>query len=282
MDRSLRDLDRKCLLGISIDGFTMAQALQQCIGAVEQDSYISIGVVNAAKIVAMRRDKRLWEAVCGCRMILADGQSVVWASQILRDPLPERVAGIDLFEALLAEAARRESRVYFLGARPDVLKEMLAEVGRRFPGVNVVGARDGYFQAEEEEDLVAEIRSCGAELLFIGMSSPKKELFISQWGEATGARVTHGVGGSFDVLAGRARRAPLWYQKHGLEWLYRARQEPARLGRRYVTTNAIFIALVAREVLRNRSRLRTPQSADQPPKSPTTHIGSSSAPEQRS
>jgi len=273
MDDAPRDRDRKSLLGASIDGFTMARALKECIDAVEQGQYLSIGVVNAAKIVTMRRDKRLRDAVDGCRMILADGQSVVWASQILRDPLPERVAGIDLFEALLAEAARRKSRVYFLGARPDVLKQMVAEVDRRYPGINVVGAHDGYFQAQEEAELVAEIRSHDAELLFVGMSSPKKELFIQQWGEATGARVAHGVGGSFDVLAGLTRRAPLWYQKHGLEWLYRAQQEPIRLGRRYLTTNAVFIALVAREALHRYSHRRASQGANQQAQPSKTQAG---------
>ena len=102
--------------------------------------------------------------------------------------------------------------------------------------------------------MAEEVRSSGADVLFVGISSPKKELFLSRWGEATGARVVHGVGGSFDVLAGVTRRAPLWYQKHGLEWFYRARQEPLRLGRRYLTTNVSFIALVAGEMLRSRSR----------------------------
>jgi N-acetylglucosaminyldiphosphoundecaprenol N-acetyl-beta-D-mannosaminyltransferase len=273
MDDTPRDRDRKSLLGVSIDAVTLARALDVCISAVEQGEYLSIGVVNAAKIVAMRRDKRLREAVGGCRMILADGQSVVWASQILRDPLPERVAGIDLFEALLAEAARRKSRVYFLGARPDVLKKMVAEVDRRFPGIDVVGSHDGYFQGAEEAGLVADIRSRDPELLFVGISSPKKELFIQQWGEVTGARVAHGVGGSFDVLAGRTRRAPLWYQKHGLEWLYRAQQEPIRLGRRYLTTNAVFIAMVAREALRRYSRRRGPQGADEPAQTSKAQVG---------
>lgn len=253
MDSSPRDLARQPVLGISIDAVTMTQAVKRCTDTLEEGGYMSVGVVNAAKIVAMRRDEQLRQAVSGCRMILADGQSVVWASQILRVPLPERVAGIDLFEALLAEAAQRASRVYFLGARPDVLKQMLDEVDRRFPGLTVAGARDGYFPAEQEAEVAAEVRRCNADLLFLGMSSPKKELFLSTWGEATGARVVHGVGGSFDVLAGNIRRAPAWYQKHGLEWLYRAQQEPLRLGRRYLTTNALFIALVARELLRNRA-----------------------------
>ena len=262
MDLSPPEVAGLRLLGVSIDPFTATQAVKQCTDAIDQGKYMSIGVVNAAKIVTMRRDKQLREAVGDCRMVLADGQSVVWASRMLRVPLPERVAGIDLFELLLAEAARRGSRVYFLGARPDVLKQMLTEVGRRFPGLIVAGARDGYFGAEEKAEVAAEIRRCGAELLFLGISSPKKELFLSQWGEATGARVVHGVGGSFDVLAGVVRRAPMWYQKHGLEWLYRTLQEPLRLGRRYLTTNALFIALVAREMLRHRDQPRIPFRAD--------------------
>jgi N-acetylglucosaminyldiphosphoundecaprenol N-acetyl-beta-D-mannosaminyltransferase len=247
---------RRPVLGVWIDPLTMTQARQQCADAVQQRRYMSIGVVNAAKIVAMRRDQRLRQAVGGCHLILADGQSVVWASRLLRVPLPERVAGIDLFQVLLAEAAQRGSRVYFLGARPDVLAGMLDRVRRDFPALTVAGARDGYFRADQEAEVAAEIRACRADLLFVGMSSPKKELFLSRWGEETGASVVHGVGGSFDVLAGLTRRAPLWYRRHGLEWLYRAQQEPVRLGRRYLTTNTAFIALVAREMLRQPTTTR--------------------------
>lgn len=248
---------RRNVLSVQIDALTMTQAMQRCADAVEQHEYLCIGVVNAAKIIAMRRDELLRQAVGNCHIVLADGQSVVWASRLLREPLPERVAGIDLFQVLLTEAEQHGSRVYFLGARSDVLAQMLERVSRNFPGLKVAGARDGYFRPNNEAEVAADIRDSGADLLFVGMSSPKKELFLSRWGEATGASVVHGVGGSFDVLAGLTRRAPLWYQKHGLEWLYRAQQEPVRLGRRYLTTNTAFIALLAREMLRSRAVLRS-------------------------
>jgi N-acetylglucosaminyldiphosphoundecaprenol N-acetyl-beta-D-mannosaminyltransferase len=254
MDHNAAGLMRRELPGIAVDALTMTQTVARCVDTVEHRGYLSVGVVNAAKVVAMRRNDRLRQAVGGCGMVLADGQSVVWASRILGSPLPERVAGIDLFLELLGEAARRGYRVYFLGARRDVLDRMLAEVGRRYPGLAVAGARDGYFRPSEEPEVVAEIRRCGSDLLFVGMSSPAKELFASRWGESTGASVVHGVGGSFDVLAGLTRRAPAWYQDHGLEWIYRAWQEPVRLGRRYVTTNLSFMALVAREVMRRHVR----------------------------
>jgi N-acetylglucosaminyldiphosphoundecaprenol N-acetyl-beta-D-mannosaminyltransferase len=241
---------RRRLLGVGIDPFTMTDAVTRCAKTVAHGGYLSVGMLNAAKYVSMRRDHRLARAVTGCGMVLADGQSVVWASRLLGASLPERVAGIDLFDELLRESARRSFRVYFLGARKDVLHRMLAEVRRHHPGLAVAGARDGYFRPEEERQIAAQIRESGAHLVFLGMTSPKKELFISRWGQATGANVVHGVGGSFDVLAGATKRAPGWCQAYGLEWLYRVMQEPGRLGRRYLTTNTAFIALVARELMR--------------------------------
>jgi N-acetylglucosaminyldiphosphoundecaprenol N-acetyl-beta-D-mannosaminyltransferase len=256
------------VLGISVDAFTMTQAVTQCTDAMESGRYLSVGVVNAAKIVAMRQNLGLRQAVSGCEMILADGQSVVWASRMLGVPLPERVAGIDLFQQLLAEAARRNRRVFFLGARPDVLARMLDQVSQSFPGLSVAGARDGYFTPSQESEVAGEIRRSGADLLFIGMSSPKKEMFLSRWGQATGASVVHGVGGSFDILAGITQRAPLWYQKHGLEWLYRVRQEPVRLSRRYLTTNAAFMVMLAREVLKDRGARKMARPRTTAPVSP--------------
>lgn len=243
---------RREVFGIPVDALTMSQAVGRCVATVEHGGYLAVGMLNAAKVVAMRRDAVLRRAVSGCGMVLADGQSVVWASRVLGSPLPERVAGIDLFEQLLGEASRRGYRVYFLGARPDTLARLLAEVRWRYPRLDVAGSRDGYFPPGQEAAVAAGIRRSAPDLLFVGMSSPRKELFLSQWGPRTGAAVTHGVGGSFDVLAGVTRRAPVWCQNHGLEWLYRAWQEPARLGRRYLATNGRFMALLARELMRRR------------------------------
>ncbi len=199
---------RSRLLGIPLDPLTMGQAVARCTDAVEGGSYLSVGMVNAAKVVAMRADESLRGAVTGCGMVLADGQSIVWASRVVRSPVPERVAGIDLFQELLAQAGSRRSRVFFLGARQQVLDQMLARVRAGYPGLVVAGARDGYFGPGQDAEVAAEIRRSGAEMLFVGMSSPRKELFMSQWGARTRAAVVHGVGGSFDVLGGITRRAP--------------------------------------------------------------------------
>lgn len=250
MSHDTGDRMQRELFGLPVDALTMDQAIARCTGAIDHGEQLSIGVINAAKVVSMQRNPKLRQAVAECDMVLADGQAVVWASRILGAPLPERVAGVDLFMKLLAAAEQRGDRVYFLGARPEVLAEMLAQAARLFPELLVAGFHDGYYRAGQECEVAEDIRRCQTDILFVGMSSPRKELFLDEWGTATKAHVVHGVGGSFDILAGLTRRAPLWYQEHGLEWLYRAYQEPVRLGRRYLTTNLSFMALVAREMMR--------------------------------
>ncbi|POX51686.1 glycosyltransferase [Streptomyces sp. Ru71] len=241
---------RQSLFGIELDPLTMDETVRRCLAAVRDGQRLEIGVVNAAKLVNMRRDRRLAEAVTGCDLVLADGQAVVWASRILRAPLPERVAGIDLFLRLLAEAESAGVSVYFLGARHEVLQEMLRRVAVRFPGLKVAGSRHGYFEDAEQEAIADAIAASGAQMLFLGMTSPKKEIFTAAHGARSGVRLVHGVGGSFDILAGVTKRAPQSWQRWGLEWLYRALQEPRRLGRRYLTTNASFLIMTARELIR--------------------------------
>ncbi|TMR09042.1 WecB/TagA/CpsF family glycosyltransferase [Nonomuraea turkmeniaca] len=247
MTRLPEQASRKTLFGTALDALTMSQVIAQCVAAISEKGRLTIGVVNAAKVVNMRTDAALRQSVLDSDLVLADGQAVVWAARMLGHRLPERVAGIDLFTELMAEGDRRGYRAYFLGATDEVLSRVLAEVRLRYPGLGIAGSRDGYFPVEESADVAADVAASGADLLFLGITSPKKEIFIREWGERTQARIIHGVGGSFDVLAGRTRRAPLRWQRLGLEWLYRLLQEPLRLGPRYVRTNGRFLLLVIRE-----------------------------------
>ena len=248
---------RQTLFGVRLDALTMDETLDRCLAAVREGERLEIGVVNAAKLVNMRRDPALARAVSGCDLVLADGQAVVWAGRLLRRPLPERVAGIDLFMRLLAEAETAGMSVYFLGARQEVLERMLREVAARFPSLRVAGSRNGYFDDSEQPAIADAVKESGAQLLFLGMTSPKKEIFVAGYGERSGVNLVHGVGGSFDILAGVTRRAPEGWQRLGLEWLYRAAQEPRRLGRRYLTTNVAFVLMTARELLRPTPSIRT-------------------------
>jgi N-acetylglucosaminyldiphosphoundecaprenol N-acetyl-beta-D-mannosaminyltransferase len=236
----------------------MAAAVDVCRVALERRQNLTIGVVNAAKLVKMRHDPLLRDSVLGADMVLADGMSVVWASRVLRRPLPERVAGIDLFTELLKQAERLGGSVYFLGAKQDVLARMLEQIALKHPRLKLAGSRDGYFRPEEEPAVAEAIRRSGADYLFVAMTSPMKEKFLARWGAKLDVRVCHGVGGSFDVLAGEVQRAPERWQRLGMEWLYRVVQEPRRLWRRYLVTNVMFLALLTKELVSTTPRYPVP------------------------
>jgi N-acetylglucosaminyldiphosphoundecaprenol N-acetyl-beta-D-mannosaminyltransferase len=237
------------LYGLEVAPLTLAEAVDMADAAVVNRTRLLVGVINAAKVVKLAQDRILRDSLLAADVLLADGQSIVWASRLLRRPLPERVAGIDLFEALLTLADRHHLRVYLLGARPEVLARVKEEIGRRWPHAQIVGSRDGYFTEEQSSDVAAEIARARADLLFLGMTTPKKEIFLGTYGGLLGVPVMHGVGGSFDVLAGLTRRAPQAWQRLGMEWAYRVLQEPGRLWRRYLTTNAAFLGMSAVELV---------------------------------
>jgi N-acetylglucosaminyldiphosphoundecaprenol N-acetyl-beta-D-mannosaminyltransferase len=198
----------------------------------------------------MRTDPLLRESVeCG-DLVLADGMPLVWLSRLKRHPLPERVAGIDLMFELFKLADRQRLRVYLLGAHADTLSRVVEIVKCEYPHMVIAGFRDGYFRDDEQEAVAREIHAAAPDILLVAVSSPKKECFMRRWGSFLQVPVCHGVGGSFDVLAGKTRRAPRWMQSLGLEWLYRLLQEPRRLWKRYLLTNLRFALLAAADVLR--------------------------------
>lgn len=254
MNEHMIQLPVRQLFGVPVHAATMADALALCRRAIDQQQRLLIGVVNAAKIVAMRRNALLRDSVCSADLVLADGMAVVWASRILGQRLPERVAGIDLFESLLALGSKHRYSAYFLGATQAVLDAVLQRVRTVYPGVRIVGSHNGYFGDPEADSIAKAISAAQPDMLFVAMTSPKKEIFLSTWGPHLGTRICHGVGGSFDVFAGKTRRAPRLWQQLGIEWLYRVWQEPGRLWRRYLVTNVAFVGLVLAEAVRRSRR----------------------------
>jgi N-acetylglucosaminyldiphosphoundecaprenol N-acetyl-beta-D-mannosaminyltransferase len=240
--------DRVEVLGCAIDRVDMGEAARRCEAYVSTRAGAQHMAVNAAKLVAMRRDEALRRLVDDCDLVTADGQAVVWASRLLGDPLPTRVAGIDLMLELLAVAGRRGYRVYFLGAQADVLDRAIARLRALHPRLIVAGSRDGYFSAAEEPSVVAAIRAARPDLPFVAMSTPRKEYFLGRWGPELAVPFSMGVGGAIDVVAGVTKRAPRLLQRLGLEWAFRLAQEPRRLFRRYLVTNSAFVALTLRDV----------------------------------
>jgi N-acetylglucosaminyldiphosphoundecaprenol N-acetyl-beta-D-mannosaminyltransferase len=245
--------ERVEVLGCSIDRVDMQEAARRCDRFVRTRAHAQHMAINAAKIVAMHHDKALHRLVDDCELITADGQAVVWASRLLGDPLPARVAGIDLMLELLALAERRGYRVYVLGARADVLERAVARLRELHPRLVIAGWHDGYFSLSDERSVAAAIRAARPDLLFVAMSTPRKEYFLGRWGRATDVPFSMGVGGAIDVVAGATRRAPRVLQRLGLEWAFRLAQEPRRLFRRYLVTNLEFLGLTARELWSTRA-----------------------------
>lgn len=238
------------LFGIPISPLTLEQALDRVDGAVAARAPLQIGVVNAAKIVNMRRDALLRRDVLSSDLILADGIAVVWAARALGLKLPERVAGINLMAGILRRGQARGYRVFCLGATDEVLERAATRMAARHPGIRIVGRQHGYFTEEEEEAVVRAIAEARPDVLFVAMTSPKKEMFLARWSKRLAVPVCHGVGGAFDVVAGKVRRAPPAWQRLGLEWLYRVLQEPGRLWKRYLVTNTLFCGMVLAALLR--------------------------------
>ena len=245
------------LFGVPVAAITMDTTLGLVEEAVATRRPLQIGVVNAAKLVNIQRDTELRADVLSSDLVLADGMAVVWASRLLGRGLPERVTGIDLMMGMLTRANAAGYRVYCLGATPEVLGGVLGRIKREYPGITIAGSHHGYFKESEEGAVAAHIEAARPDILLIAMTSPRKERFLSRWSRRLAVPVCHGVGGSFDVFAGYVQRAPERWQRMGLEWLYRIKQEPRRLWKRYFTTNSAFVAMVAGALLRQQlARLR--------------------------
>jgi UDP-N-acetylglucosamine 2-epimerase (non-hydrolysing) len=241
---------RAQLLGTAIDRLEMDEVVARCERSIDARAPIQHVAVNAAKVVAMQQDQSLRRIVNRCELITADGQSVVWASHLLGDPLPSRVTGIDLMGQLFELAERRRYRVYVLGGRAEVLDAAVERLWREHPALELAGYRDGYFSADEEAAVAAQIRRARPDMLFVAMPTPRKEYFLARWGDELDVPFTMGVGGAIDVLAGVTRRAPAVLQRLGLEWAFRLAQEPRRLFRRYLVTNSRFVLLTLRQAVR--------------------------------
>ena len=237
-------MNRIDFLKAPMDIATMQETVSFIESRIEKKQFLQHVVVNVAKIVNMQNDPVLAESVRACDLINIDGMGVVFGARFLGHHVPERVAGVDLFHELLAMSAKRDFPVFLLGATEEVVSKTVEVVKEQNPNLDIAGYHDGYFfgnkEGNDEEAVVTKIRESGAKLLFVAITSPKKENFINKWQDKLGVDFVMGVGGTFDVVAGKVKRAPQWMQKSGLEWLYRVMQEPRRMWKRYLVTNSKF------------------------------------------
>ncbi|UPA31291.1 WecB/TagA/CpsF family glycosyltransferase [Terrisporobacter glycolicus] len=238
-------MDRRVkFLNTYVDALTMDETLDKIQEYIDNKECVQHVVINAGKVNLMQENKELTQIVNECPLINADGQSIVWGSKILGNPLPERVAGIDIFTGLVRISAEKGYKPYFFGAKEEVVTEVVRRFKELYPDLEVAGYRNGYFKPEESYGIAENIKKSGADILFVAFSSPKKEFWIKEYMDIMNVPFAMGVGGSFDVIAGKTTRAPKWMQKCGLEWFHRFIQEPRRMFKRYIIGNLSFVKLV--------------------------------------
>lgn len=225
-----------------VDDYNMEETINEIKKIIQTRTITQHVVVNANKINLMYKDSNLKLIVNNCPLINADGQSVVWANKFLKNSTHiQRVTGIDLFERLVDEAEKEGYRVFYLGAKKAVVEEVVTIHKEKYPQLKVVGYHDGYFDKENCDDIVKEIRDSRADILFVAFPSPHKEYWIHKNKFELNVPIQIGVGGSFDVVCGNIKRAPRWMQAIGMEWFYRWIFEPKRLFKRYFVGNTRFL-----------------------------------------
>jgi N-acetylglucosaminyldiphosphoundecaprenol N-acetyl-beta-D-mannosaminyltransferase len=203
--------------------------------------------VNAASINEVIKNDELVQSYNNSDLVNIDGISMVWALRFLGYYVPERVACPDLANDILALAEKQNYSIFLLGAKDNVVNLCVQKLKSIYPNLRIAGFRNGYFSKEEEGTVLEMINNASPDILFLGMPSPRKELFVEKYKNQLSAKYTLGVGGYFDILSGLTRRAPKWIQNIGMEWFFRFLQEPKRMWHRYLIGNLKFIWLVIKE-----------------------------------
>ena len=217
------------VLGVGFDNVTMDEAVDRGMELLHEPGTHYVATPNPEIVEVCRENPAARQAVNGASLVLPDGIGVVKGAKMLGTPLKARVPGIEFAAGLMERMAAEGRSLYLLGAKPGVAETAGEKLAAKYPGLKIAGTQDGYFQ--EDGPVVEAIRQSGADCVFVCLGAPKQELWMSRHGQATGARLLCGLGGSLDVFAGVVERAPKFWSDHGLEWFYRLCKNPRRAGR---------------------------------------------------
>ena len=236
--------DKVNILGVWVDMVNIPRAVDKIMQFFNDDGLHKVYTPNSEIIMAAYKDDNFRDILNDAELLTADGIGVVYASKIQGKPITERAAGYDILCEVLERIKGTSRSVFLFGGKPGVAELAEEKLKERFPGIVIAGTRNGYFKPEEEEDIVSQINSSGAELLLVCLGAPKQELWINKYKDKLNVKVAMGVGGSLDVFAGTALRAPDFYCKHGLEWFYRLMKQPSRAGRMLALPKFGFTVLI--------------------------------------
>ena len=217
------------VLGVAFDNVTMEQAAELGGAMLEENKFHYVVTPNPEFVLAAEKDEEFRKVLNAADLVIPDGIGVVYSAKILGTPLAERVPGIEFAGKMLEKLNELGGRLFLLGAKPGVAEKAGANIVQQYPNIVLCGTQDGYFK--DEEDVILKVAAARPDLLFVCLGAPKQEKWMARWGQHTGARLAIGLGGALDVYAGNVERAPEAWQKAGLEWAYRLKKEPQRIGR---------------------------------------------------
>ena len=256
-------MSRVEILGVEFDAVDLDSAAEQIASAAAATGPHLVVTANVEMVMLARHTPDLREILRTASFVVADGVGVVWGSRQLGTPLPGRIPGIDLAGRLCQEAVRRGWRVYVLGGVPGIADAAAARLRAWYPGLHIVGTACGYFSTGEEPRVIQAIREAAPTLLLAGLGAPRQERWLARHLSALAVPVAMGIGGSLDVWAGRARRAPRVWQTFGLEWCYRLVREPRRFARQLAIPHfmSVIFAVKLRRFIRRFARRGRPGGA---------------------
>ena len=231
------------VLGVGFDNLTMEEAVDEGVRLLHAEGTHYVVTPNPEIVEVCREDPAAMRAVNGADLVLPDGIGVIKGAAMLGTPLKEKTPGIEFAAHLMGGMAEEGLSLYLLGAKPGVAEQAAENLRKQYPGLQIAGTHDGYFK--DDGPVAEEIRRSGADAVFVCLGAPKQELWMEKNGDATGAKLLCGLGGSLDVFAGVVERAPKFWSDHGLEWFYRLCKEPRRIGR--MMKLPLFLVHVRRE-----------------------------------
>lgn len=222
------------IFGVPISKMNMKQTVEFLTQVIQNRKPHQVITANPIMVMAALQDPEYMRMMKAAELIVPDGAGVVWAAGYVGNPVQERVAGYDLVHELMKAGEKRGWRVYLVGASSEVIEAAANRLKQLYPGLQLVGFRDGFFGEKEDSEVIRAIREAEPDILLVGRSAATQEPWIAKFKDQLGVPVMMGIGGSFDVLAGKLKRAPVLFQKLRLEWFYRLLQEPWRFKRMLV------------------------------------------------
>ena len=255
-------IHRVNILGVGVSAISMAEAVDASLRLLERGERGYVCVTGVHGIMEAQGDPRFRELLNGSFLTTPDGMPTVWLGHAHGFSRMTRVYGPDYMLALAGAGAGRGLRHFLYGGKPGVAEALAGSLRERIPGVEIVGTYTPPFRPlteAEERELAAELQAVRADVLWVGLSTPKQERFMGEYGSRLPVQLMVGVGAAFDLLSGNLSEAPAWMKRSGLQWLYRLVKEPRRLWRRYLTNNPRFVVLAGLQLLRLR-RYPLPQA----------------------